>query len=183
MAASLNRVFLIGNLTRDPELRYIPSGQAVATFSVAVNRVYTLQSGEKKEDVSFINVVVWGRRAEVCGEYLSKGSPVFVEGRLQSRSWEDQSGQKRYALEVIALSVQFLGRGGGAPKGGASVPAQAQAAAPEEVESIDLGGADAASAGKNGATPENAPAGDFRGTFGDARGQGKGKNGEEEVPF
>lgn len=182
MAASLNKIFLIGNLTRDPELRYIPSGQAVATFSVAVNRVYTLQSGEKKEDVSFINVVVWGRRAEVCGEYLSKGSPVFVEGRLQSRSWEDQSGQKRYALEVIAMSVQFLGRGGVAPKGGA--PAPAQAAAPEETESIDLG-ADTASAPKNGAGPDDA-AGGFRGTFGDSSGQGaagKNKNGEEEVPF
>ena len=83
--ASLNKVFLMGNLTRDPELRYVPSGTAVATFTVAVNRVYTSQAGEKKEEVSFIRIVVWGRRAEVCGEYLSKGSPAFVEGRLQSR--------------------------------------------------------------------------------------------------
>jgi single-strand DNA-binding protein len=111
--ASLNRVFMIGNLTRDPELRYIPSGTAVATFTIASNRVYVSQAGEKKEEVCFVRVVVWGRRAEVCGEFLSKGSPVFVEGRLQSRSWEDQSGQKRSTIEVIASNVQFLGRGKG----------------------------------------------------------------------
>jgi single-strand DNA-binding protein len=109
--ASLNKVLLIGNLTRDPELRYVPSGTAVATFSMAVNRAYTNQAGEKKEEVCFVRVVVWGRRAEVCGEYLSKGSPVFVEGRLQSRTWEDQSGQKRSTIEVIASNVQFLGKG------------------------------------------------------------------------
>ncbi len=109
MAANLNRIFLIGNLTRDPELRYVPSGTAVANFTVACNRVYVLQSGEKKEEVSFIRTVVWGRRAEVCGEYLSKGSPVFVEGRLRIRSWKAADGQNRSTTEVIASSVQFLG--------------------------------------------------------------------------
>lgn len=112
MPASLNRVFLIGNLTRDPELRYLPSGQAVATFTIAVNRTYTSGTGEKKEDTSFIRVVVWARRAEVCNEYLRKGSPVFVEGRLQSRSWEAPDGAKRSSIEVVANNVQFLGRGG-----------------------------------------------------------------------
>lgn len=107
--ASLNKVLLIGNLTRDPELRYIPNGSAVTSFTIAVNRVYKLQSGEKKEEVSFIRVVVWGRMAETCGEYLKKGRPVFVEGRLQSRSWEGPDGQKRSATEVIAINVQFLG--------------------------------------------------------------------------
>jgi len=106
--ASLNKVFLMGNLTRDPELRYIPSGSAVASFTVAMNRIYKLQTGEKKEEVSFVKVVVWGRMAEVVGEYLKKGSPVFVEGRLQSRSWDGPDGQKRSTLEVIALNVQFL---------------------------------------------------------------------------
>lgn len=110
MAASLNRVFLIGNLTRDPELRYLPSGQAVTTFTLAANRVYTAGTGERKEDVSFIRVVVWARRAEVCNEFLRKGSPVFVEGRLQSRSWEAQDGTKRSSIEVVANNVQFLGR-------------------------------------------------------------------------
>lgn len=111
MAASLNRVFLIGNLTRDPELRYLPSGQAVATFTLAVNRVYNSQTGEKKEDTCFIRIVVWARRAEVCNEYLKKGSPVCVEGRLQSRNWEAQDGTKRSSIEVVANSVQFLSRG------------------------------------------------------------------------
>ncbi len=113
MAASLNKVLLIGNLTRDPELRYIPSGQAVTSFSIAVNRVYLSQSGEKKEEVSFIRCVVWGKRAEVCNEYLKKGSAVFVEGRLQSRSWEGQDGSKRSTIEVVAMNVQFLSKGTG----------------------------------------------------------------------
>ncbi len=113
MAASLNRVLLIGNLTRDPELRYIPSGQPVTTFTVAVNRTYLSTTGEKKEDVNFLRVVVWGKRAEVCHEYLKKGSPVFVEGRLQSRNWEGTDGTKRNTVEVVAQNVQFLSRGTG----------------------------------------------------------------------
>jgi len=121
MAASFNKVMLMGNLTRDPEMRYIPSGQAVTTFSIAVNRVYNSQSGERKEEVSFIRIVTWGRHAETCNEYLKKGSSVFVEGRLQSRSWEAQDGSKRSTMEVVAQSVQFLSRAprsGGAPSGG-----------------------------------------------------------------
>jgi single-strand DNA-binding protein len=139
MAASLNKVLLMGNLTRDPELRYVPSGTAVATFTLAVNRVYKGQDGEKKEEASFIRVVVWGRRAEVCGEYLAKGSPVFVEGRIQSRNWETQDGQKRSTVEVIADNVQFLRGGAGQGTGessGKQVPAQA--APREEIDSINL---------------------------------------------
>lgn len=129
--ANLNKVFLIGNLTRDPELRYIPSGSAVTTFTVAVNRVY-IQQGEKKEEVSYIKVVVWAKMAETCGEYLSKGSPVFVEGRIQSRSWETPQGEKRSAVEVIAERVQFLGRAKGSKQeGGAETePADTQTNAP-----------------------------------------------------
>ena len=112
--ASFNKVMLIGNLTRDPELRYLPSGQAVATFTLAVNRTYNSQTGEKKEEVSFIRIVVWARTAEICNEYLKKGSPVFVEGRLQSRSWDGPDGNKRSTLEVVAQNVQFLSR---APRG------------------------------------------------------------------
>lgn len=121
MAASLNKVFLMGNLTRDPELRYLPSEQPVTSFSIAVNRTYNSQTGEKKEEVSYVRIVVWARLAEICNEYLKKGSPVFVEGRLQSRSWEAQDGTKRSAIEVVAQNVQFLPRGqgrgsdGGAP--------------------------------------------------------------------
>ena len=108
--ANLNKVFLIGNLTRDPELRYIPSGTAVATFTVAAGRVYTSSSGEKKEETCFVRVVSWARQAELCGEYLSKGSPIFVEGRLQSRNWETADGQKRSTIEVVAQNIQFLGK-------------------------------------------------------------------------
>jgi single-strand DNA-binding protein len=115
--ASLNKVLLIGNLTRDPELRYIPSGSAVTSFTVASNRVYKTQTGEKKEEVSFVRVVVWGRLAEVCNDYLKKGRPVFVEGRLQSRSWDGPDGQKKSTLEVIATNIQFLGSGTGAGAG------------------------------------------------------------------
>ncbi len=110
--ANLNRVFLIGNLTRDPELRYIPNGTAVASFGLATNRSYTTSSGEKKQEVCFVRVVVWGRMAEVCGEYLSKGRPVFIEGRLQYRAWDSPNGEKRSTLEVRAERVQFLGARG-----------------------------------------------------------------------
>ena len=135
MAASLNKVFLMGNLTRDPELRYVPSGTAVANFTVAVNRPYKDSAGEKKEEVSFIRVVVWGKMAEICGEYLTKGRPVLVEGRLKTRSWEGQDGQKRSVLEVVANSVQFVGaRGEKAPAGEARPAADEYGA----VESIDV---------------------------------------------
>jgi len=127
--ANLNKVFLIGNLTRDPELRYIPSGTAVATFTVASNRSYTSAAGEKKEEACFVRVVSWARQAELAAEYLTKGSPIFVEGRLQSRSWETPDGQKRSTIEVVAQNIQFLGRGKGA---GAGAKMGAPAPAPEE---------------------------------------------------
>ena len=106
--ASLNKVFLMGNLTRDPELRYVPSGAPVATFGMAVNRRYVMQSGEKKDEVCFVRVVVFGKQAESCSQHLSKGRLVFIEGRLQYRSWE-QEGQKRSTLDIVADRVQFLG--------------------------------------------------------------------------
>jgi single-strand DNA-binding protein len=108
--ADLNRVLLIGNLTKAPELRYTPSGAAVADLRLAVNRNYTTQGGEKREEVAFLTVVVWGKQAESCQQYLGKGSPVFVEGRLQTRDWEAKDGQKRTVTEVVAERVQFLGR-------------------------------------------------------------------------
>jgi len=108
--ANFNRVFLMGNLTRDPELRYTPSGTAVTNLRIAVNRRYKTQTGEVKEEAVFITVVAWGRQAETCSQFLSKGRPVFVEGRIQMRSWEAQDGQKRTVLEVRASRVQFLGK-------------------------------------------------------------------------
>jgi single-strand DNA-binding protein len=132
MAGSLNRVMLIGRLTRDPELRFLPSGQAVCQLALATNRYGTdQQSGERREFTDYHDVVVWnqGNRklAELCAQYLQKGRLVYVEGRLQTRSWDDQqSGQKRYRTEVNASDVQFLdSRQDGAPMG---APAEAGAA-------------------------------------------------------
>ena len=115
--AGFNRVFLMGNLTRDPELRYVPSGAPVATFGLAVNRTFVTHNGEKKDEVCFVRVVVFGKQAESCSQYLTKGRLVFVEGRLQYRSWE-QDGQKRSTLDIVADRVQFLG----GPKQNAEAP-------------------------------------------------------------
>jgi single-strand DNA-binding protein len=110
---NFNKVFLMGNLTKDPELRYTAGGAPVANLRMAINRAYQLQSGEKKEDVCFVTVVVWRKQAEAAGEYLKKGDPLFVEGRLQSRSWETEDKQKRSIMEVVAERIQFLNRGKG----------------------------------------------------------------------
>ena len=107
--ANFNKVILVGNLTRDPELRYTPANQAVAKLGLAVNRIYTTTDGEKRKEVDFFTVVVWRKQAETCSQYLTKGSPILVEGRLQSRSWETEDGQKRSAVDVVAERVQFLG--------------------------------------------------------------------------
>ena len=110
MSASLNRVILVGNLTKDPELKFITSGSAVANLRMAINRKWKDAQGQQKEEVCFVGVVVWGKQAEACGEYLKKGSPVMVEGRLQFREWE-KDGDKRSILEVVAERVQFLSIG------------------------------------------------------------------------
>jgi single-strand DNA-binding protein len=116
--ASLNKVFLMGNMTRDPELRYTPSGQPVCEFGLAINREYTKSSGERVEDTCFVDVTMWGRRGEVISEYLSKGDPIFVEGRLQYDSWEGQDGRRRSKLKVTAVNFEFIGRGGSGGGGG-----------------------------------------------------------------
>lgn len=110
--SSLNKVFLMGRLTRDPELRYTPGGTAVADFGLALNRVYKTAEGEKKESTTFVDITVWGKRAEVCAEFLSKGRQVLIEGRLELDSWETQEGQKRSKLKVVADDFQFIGGGG-----------------------------------------------------------------------
>lgn len=115
--ANLNNVVLLGNLTRDPEVRYLPSGTPVATLGLAVNNRIK-QGDEWKDDPCFIDVVVFGKQAESCGEYLSKGQPVLVEGRLRYRTWEGQDGQKRSKHEVSASRVQFMPKGGRAAGGG-----------------------------------------------------------------
>jgi single-strand DNA-binding protein len=111
--ASVNKVILIGNLGADPELRYTNSGTAVANFRIATNEVWNDKNGERQERTEWHQIVVWGKQGENCGKYLRKGRPVYVEGRLQTRSWEDQSGNKRYTTEVVAQTIQFLGGRGG----------------------------------------------------------------------
>lgn len=108
--ANVNAVFLLGNLTRDPELRYSSSGAPVTNMSLAVNNSYTDKSGEKKEDTLFIRVAVFGKPAEACAQYLFKGSPAFVEGRLKLNEWTTEQGEKRNSIEVVARNVQFLGK-------------------------------------------------------------------------
>jgi single-strand DNA-binding protein len=108
--ANLNRVLLIGNLTRDPEVRYTPKGTAVTEIGLAVNRIYSGEDGEKKEETTFVDVTLWARQAEIAGQYLRKGRPVFIEGRLQLDTWDDkQTGQKRSRLRVVAENLQLLG--------------------------------------------------------------------------
>ena len=145
---SLNRVLLIGNLTKDPELRYTPSGTPVANLRLAVNSSFKDQSGQRKEETCFVTIVVWSRQAEICQQYLKKGRSIFVEGRLLYRSWEAE-GKTRSTMEVRADRVQFLGAPSGAPAGG--VREEADAGEPHDemraeepaAEAVPEGGADA----------------------------------------
>ncbi len=133
----LNKVMLMGNLTRDPEVRYTPKGSAVGDLSIAINRVYRTDDGQSREEVCYVDIVVWGRQAETCKEYLSKGRPIFVEGRLQLDQWES-NGEKKSKLRVVAERIQFLGGGGqgggqgGSTGGGYKKPASSGASYPSE---------------------------------------------------
>ena len=125
--ARLNKVFLMGNLTRDPELRYTPNGTAVADLSLAVSDNYTDRDGKQVERTLFVDVVAWQRQAETASEYLSKGRPIFVEGRLQMDEWENKEGEKRTKIRVVARNIQFLGSRGD-NEGGGRRPAQSEGA-------------------------------------------------------
>ena len=124
--ASLNKVMIIGNLTRDPEVRYTPKGSAVCDMAIAVNRRYVTDSGERQEEVTYLDIVLWNKQAELAGQYLAKGRAVFIEGRLQMDTWEDKaSGQKRSKIRIVCENMQFLdsksaggGGGGGSYQGG-----------------------------------------------------------------
>jgi len=118
--ASVNKVILLGNLGRDPELRYTPGGQPVANFSIATSESWNKKDGSGREErTEWHRIVAWGRTAELCAQYLAKGRTVYIEGRLQTREWENKEGQKQRTTEVIANTVQFIGSGGGAGAGGA----------------------------------------------------------------
>ncbi len=120
---NLNRAMLIGNLTRDPEVRSTPSGTAVASFGIATNQVWTDPSGNRQEKAEFHNIVAWRKLAEICGQYLHKGSKVYVEGRLQTRSWDDQTGNKRYITEIVIDNMIMLDtKGASRPATSPSVP-------------------------------------------------------------
>jgi len=139
---SLNKVLLIGNLGKDPEVRFTPGGRAVARFPVATSEVWSDQEGQRQERTEWHNVVVWGKQAETCGQYLSKGRQVFLEGSIRSRQYDDKDGNKRYITEVIAQRVQFLGSrsGDGAPRGagGGGGGAPADAPPPQLPEDDDI---------------------------------------------
>jgi len=147
MAGSVNKVILVGNLGRDPEVRYTPSGQAVANFTVATNEAWTDKAGQKQERTEWHRVVVWGKSAENCGEYLSKGRQVFVEGRLQTREWTNKEGAKQYTTEIVANpvgGVVFLaggdrGGGRGASRGGGA-PADDFGAPPPALDEASSAG-------------------------------------------
>ena len=133
--ASFNKVILVGNLTRDPELRYTPKGTAIAKFGLAVNRVWTSESGENKEEVTFIDIDVFGRTAENVAQYMRKGSPMLVEGRLRLDQWDDkQTGQKRSKLGVVGEIIQFLGSPRAGEGGAPAAPRAAAAATPAAPE-------------------------------------------------
>jgi single-strand DNA-binding protein len=139
----LNKVFIIGNLTRDPELKAIPSGIKVCSFSVATNRVWKDKNGARQEAVDYHNIVVFGRQAETVAQYMKKGSQVMIEGRMQTRSWDDQAtNTKKYRTEVIADRVQFGSNTGGAKSGGSfdqssPKPSQAESKNEEELDTIE----------------------------------------------
>ncbi|MSU44568.1 single-stranded DNA-binding protein [Candidatus Nomurabacteria bacterium] len=136
----LNKVIIVGNLTRDPELTAIPSGQKVCKFGVATNRVWKDKSGVKQESTSYHNIVVWGRQAETSAQYLKKGQQVMIEGRIETRSWDDKiSGEKKYRTEIIADRVQFGAKSGGVGASGGTSSAEAQKPSSEngEVDTIE----------------------------------------------
>lgn len=143
MANSLNKAMVIGNLTRDPELKKLPSGQAVTSFGVATNRVYNDAAGVKKEQADFHNIVAWGKLAEICAQYLVKGRKVYVDGRMQTREWEGQDGQKRFRTEIVADTMIILDRAGnptGAPMtgGNAGMSDEPSAAPDDEIKLEDI---------------------------------------------
>jgi single-strand DNA-binding protein len=160
--ASINKVILIGNLGRDPELRYTQGGSAVTNFTLATNEKWKDKDGNNQERTEWHRIVVWGRSAENCAQYLQKGSSVFIEGRLQTREWEDKEGNKRQTTEINAASVQFLsgrgngggagGPGGGGPSGGDPGGGGSGGGGPS--------GGDPGGGGSGGGNPGPGPAGD-----------------------
>jgi single-strand DNA-binding protein len=133
----LNKTYILGNLTRDPELKSLPSGSKVTSFSVATNRVWKDQAGQKQEQVEYHNIVVFGRQAETCAQYLKKGQQVLVEGRIQTRSWDGTDGKKNYRTEILADAVQFGSKG--SYEGGAATAPKADTTSSSSIDTISYG--------------------------------------------
>jgi single-strand DNA-binding protein len=152
----VNKVILLGRLGRDPELRYTPGGQATASFTLATSERWTDKNGQRQERTEWHNIVVWAKLAELANQYLKKGSPAYIEGRITTRSWDDRDGNKKYKTEIVANTIQFLGSGGG---GGAGA-------------SNTMGGQETAEAGGAAPEPDPMPAG-----------PGLGAAADEELPF
>ena len=168
--ASVNKVILIGNCTRDPEVRYTPKGTAVADIGMAMNRYFSSDGGEKREETTFVDVTLWGRQAEVAGEYLKKGRPVYIEGRLQLDSWDDKNtGQKRTKLKVVGEQMQLLGSREG---GGGSSPQQREENAQSNQSAPESSGGNAQS---NQSAPESSEGNDGA--------QFETDSDEDEIPF
>ena len=153
----INKAMLFGNLTRDPELRALPSGMNVVNFSIATNRTYKDRDGKKQEQTDFHNVVVFGRQADVVNQYLKKGSSVFVEGRMQTRSWDGKDGEKKYRTEIVADRVQFGPRAGGTASGGGHGGSRNDAPPPADEDMGGAGGGAGIDYPKDDINPDDIP--------------------------
>ena len=159
MAGGVNKVILVGNLGADPDMRYTPSGQGVCELRVATSESWNDKNGQRQERTEWHRIVVWGKRAEVCSKYLSKGRQVYVEGRIQTRSYDDKDGNKRYITEIIAADVQFLGGGGreGAAGGGGGGGGRGRDDGPPPPSDGDFGGGYGGGGGGGGGPDDDIP--------------------------
>ena len=134
--AGVNKVILIGNLGADPEIRYTPSGMAVANFNIATSEKWTTKEGQKEDRTEWHKIVTFGKLAEICGEYLAKGRPVYLEGRIQTRQWEDRDGNKRYTTEIVANQMQMLGGKGDRDTSAGAGPSTAEKPPPPDIDDV-----------------------------------------------
>ena len=187
-AGGVNKVILIGNLGADPELRYTPSGQAVCDLRLATNESWTDKSGQKQERTEWHRVVMWGKPAEICKQYLTKGQKLYIEGRLQTRSWDDKEGNKKYSTEIIGTDFMFLGGGSGAGAGAAAGGFRAGASAGGGAGAGGAGGAGGGFRGRSGSAPmdDGSPprqGDDMGGGGGDDFGPPPSRGGDDDIPF
>src|SRR5215468_8255573 len=190
-AGGVNKVILIGNLGADPELRYTPGGQAVCDIRLATNESWTDKNGQKQERTEWHRVVMWGKPAEICKQYLAKGQKLYVEGRLQTRSWDDKEGNKRYSTEVVATDFMFLGGGGASAGAGARTDFEPRASRGGGPSGGGMGGGGMGVRGRGGGPSgpgfdDAPPPDDYGGGGGGGGGSGGGGRGggvDDDIPF